>query len=167
MRRYTEFEWLLSELQVEEPFVIIPPIPPKHIGMQRLLAEDNAVLLARFKDLQFFLEYIVQHGRLSQTNCLEHFLTYRKVIISGKIETLFDKETDENYLHEKLRQVLHPDSKFVADLEATQILQGSYINSAIEKFENLPITLVVSKAENGMRIIGSKMWHLASKVGLT
>ena len=87
--------------------------------------------------------------------------------ISGKIETLFDKETDENYLHEKLRQVLHPDSKFVANLETTQ---GSYINSAIQKFENLldlADTKVVSKAENGMRIIGSKMWHLASKVGLT
>lgn len=167
MRRYTEFEWLLCELQVEEPFVIIPPIPPKHIGMQRLIAEDNAVLLARFKDLQFFLEYVVQHGRLSQTNCLERFLTFRKVTISGKIETLIDKETDEKFLHEKLRQVLHPDSKFVADLETTQ---GSYINSAIQKFENLldlADTKVVSKAENGMRIIGSKMWHLASKVGLT
>ena len=74
MRSYAEFKWLLGELQIEEPFVVIPPIP-KHISFLRFLAEDNAKLQARFKDLQFFLEYVVQHGRLSQKNCLERFLT--------------------------------------------------------------------------------------------
>lgn len=52
LRRYSDFEWLMRTLQIEEPTSIITPIPEKKIGgVQSLKKEDDPELLNRRKGL--------------------------------------------------------------------------------------------------------------------
>lgn len=73
MRRFSDFEWLLTQLQLNEMYkgLIIPPLPEKKmIGNL-----DSTFVEKRKEELESFLRVIATHPRLKFDPQLRAFLT--------------------------------------------------------------------------------------------
>lgn len=74
-RRYSDLEWLIKTLQVEEPTCIIPPIPQKWIGIaSNYYSNESPEIAERVSGIKRFLEYMVHHNLLCANKHLEVFL---------------------------------------------------------------------------------------------
>jgi hypothetical protein len=72
-RRYSDFEWLISQLISKYPGCIIPPLPEKN-PLANINKEDPLFLETRKRGLLRFLEMMLQHEDLKNTPDFANFL---------------------------------------------------------------------------------------------
>jgi len=126
-RRYSDFEWLIQVLQVEEPTCIVPPIPTKYLGMgQTYLESDDPKLLERVSGMQHFLDYMLQHNQLCANKILEVFLTGQDHMLEQtRVQT-----RDMGDLNTQLSEVLKDGSNFMKELD--QEKSRGYVGSIMK-----------------------------------
>ena len=73
-RRYTDFETLYDELVDQRLEQFIPPIPEKSVE-DRWSNDDSKFVLTRIKQLEHFLNSLVEDEILSQMQIFHKFLT--------------------------------------------------------------------------------------------
>jgi PX domain/Vps5 C terminal like len=74
-RRYSDFQWLTKRLQTECPGAIIPVIPHARVMMGSGKKFDDDFIEERRKNLQLFLEGVVDHPELSRARSMTPFMT--------------------------------------------------------------------------------------------
>ena len=72
-RRFSDFDWLLSQLRAAFPGVILPPFPDKAIILTDHFSTEFVSL--RLRDLKRFLDGVTRHPRLALSNDLKIFFT--------------------------------------------------------------------------------------------
>jgi len=88
-RRYSDFEWLQKQLNIECPRYIIPRIPSKARAQSLRGVDDEFIEKRRFL-LGVFLNRITEHGKMSQAICVNAFLT------QSNVDFDYTKKTSEN-----------------------------------------------------------------------
>eukprot|EP00667_Euglena_gracilis_P008293 EG_transcript_8392 len=74
-RRYNDFLWFREVLASEHPALIIPPLPPKHLPVEKVVDIDVSDQLAsRCRQLHRFLEAIGDHPGLQTSPTVQAFL---------------------------------------------------------------------------------------------
>ena len=92
-RRYSDFEWLVNQLTTKYPAFIIPPLPEKN-PLGKIYNEDAEFIENRQKGLLYFLNKMLEHPALRNTNDFVQFLTaYDTVIFSFYFELLRNSST--------------------------------------------------------------------------
>ncbi|KAJ9081201.1 Sorting nexin mvp1 [Entomophthora muscae] len=69
LRRYSDFYWLCEVLQKRYPYRMIPKLPPKKIGGNKVFFDDRRIRLSRF------LNFLVVHPVLKEDSLVNAFLT--------------------------------------------------------------------------------------------
>lgn len=91
-RRYSDFEWLRSELERDSK-IVVPPLPGKAWKRQMPFRSDNGIFDSDFieerrKGLEMFINKIAGHPLAQNEKCLHMFLqepTIDKNYVPGKI----------------------------------------------------------------------------------
>ncbi|XP_078492855.1 sorting nexin-12-like [Ciona intestinalis] len=94
-RRYSDFEWLTSELERDSK-IVVPPLPGKALKMQLPFRKDeglydDAFIEERRKGLESFINRVAGHPLAQNERCLHMFLQ--------------EKDLDKNYIPGKVRTV--------------------------------------------------------------
>jgi len=79
-RRYSDFEWLVSQLLNKYPGCIIPPLPEKN-PLTNINQENEVFLQNRKRGLLRFLEKMIQHPDLRYAPDFISFLLSNDIVI--------------------------------------------------------------------------------------
>lgn len=99
VRRYSDFVWLQDVLLKRYPFRLIPELPPKKIGSQKL---DPIFLNKRRLGLIRFINHVVRHPVLNKDDLLLTFLTVPTDISNWRKQTKDNYDTSDEFMDKRI-----------------------------------------------------------------
>ena len=147
-RRYSDFEWLLSELSYTFPGILMPPIPDKDASgtVDKLdtnldqNVKTHPLTLKRIRQLQLFFNYLISMDDILETEIIKAFFTcheeefkhFKKVRKDAKPSGV-DRAKEKgmslfNRITNKKEVVFAPDHEFTVLKDAHRILGDNLIH---------------------------------------